>query len=867
MPARIRSLDLEPRAGTRGGSRSFRYCVLGVIMTRPNLLQVLLLMLRVVLPSALVVLGLAPLVAQQQSAPKPASTFRVGQALVEVQGDGARVSRDAGRTFAALPATDNRLHLRSGVFDPLLQPQRFDGLLAAPPSGRLFCVQSRTAILPEYRAALEALGFEVVAYLPQNAYVVRGERPASLLLVQESWVRSVGAIAVGQKLDPALFSLLAAVGPETPALFHVVLAKKSDRDRLVREIADVGGVVTDRQEGSIFLIASLLPTQLARVVALDSVLWIDAADSIEFDMDNARIQGGGNYVESMAGYTGVGVRAEISEGLDQTHPDWTNPVLVRFDSTDQHGHCTAMIVGGNGSGNAAARGMIPDAQVIESSVNAWGGLSRFAVIQGSCDPAGPWRAMQQTASWGSTLTLDYTSTSAALDDALFTFDFVLTQSQSNAGGSAIPQNSRPQAWAKNVISVGGVRHLNNSNPADDVWSTASIGPASDGRIKPEICAYYESVLCGDLPGAAGYSATDYYSSFSGTSSATPIVSGHVGILQQMFTDGLFHNPLPQPAIAAFRFENKAHMTTTKSLLVNTAASYAFSGTTANLTRTHQGWGFPDLRRVYDNRDNLLVIDEYTALQQSQSRSYFVWIRPGTSTFRATMTYADPAAVPLAAIHRVNSVDLEVAQLVGGTTWWGNNGLDIGNVSTPFGVANDLDTTENVWLSNPTPGIYEITVSAPTIVQDGRVETPELDIDYALVVHPVGGGFHRQTAMNLDLVAATPGQLDVQLTGVPSGWTEGYTFFSLATSGPKGFGNLFGVERDFLVDAILVEPAIPGGILHFTNNGVGSYPYATFSFPPGLILQLSGLTIDAMVMLMTPSGVVVEQSNVDRVTLQ
>lgn len=335
----------------------------------------------------------------------------------------------------------------------------------------------------------------------------------------------------------------------------------------------------------------------------------------------------------------------------------------------------------------------------------------------------------------------------------------------------------------------------------------------------------------------------------------------------MFTDGLFHNPLPQPATAAFRFENKAHMTTTKSLLVNTAASYAFSGVAANLTRTHQGWGFPDLRRAYDNRDNLLVIDEYTALQQGQSRSYFVWIRPGTSTFRATMTYADPAGTPGAAFARVNSVDLKVSQLVGGTTWFGNNGLDVGNVSSPGGVANDLDTTENVWFSNPAPGIYEVTVSAPTVVQDAHLETPELDVDYALVVHPVGGGFHRATSLQLDLVSAVPGQLDVQLTGVLPGWSEGYTFFSLATSGTKGFGNLFGVERDFLVDAILVEPPVPGGVLHFTDNGALSYPYTAFSFPPALILQLSGLTIDAMVMLMSSSGSVIEQSNVARVTLQ
>lgn len=71
----------------------------------------------------------------------------------------------------------------------------------------------------------------------------------------------------------------------------------------------------------------------------------------------------------------------------------------------------------------------------------------------------------------------------------------------------------------------------------------------------------------------------------------------------------------------------------------------------------------------------------------------------------------------------------------------------------------------------------------------------------------------------------------------------------------------------LVDAILAEPAVPGGLLHFTNAGASSCPFATFSFPPVLVLSLSGLTIDAMVMLMTNTGVVVEQSNVARATLQ
>ena len=61
-------------------------------------------------------------------------------------------------------------------------------------------------------------------------------------------------------------------------------------------------------------------------------------------------------------------------------------------------------------------------------------------------------------------------------------------------------DARPQAWAKNVISVGGVQHFNNSVSTDDSWlaGNGSIGPAQDGRNKPDLCAYYDSVWTSDL---------------------------------------------------------------------------------------------------------------------------------------------------------------------------------------------------------------------------------------------------------------------------------------------------------------------------------------------------------------------------------
>ncbi|MBM4060175.1 MAG: hypothetical protein FJ265_03625, partial [Planctomycetes bacterium] len=645
---------------------------------------------------------------------------------------------------------------------------------------------------------------------------------------------------------------------------NLVLASKADRERAAQQVRELGGEVTDLCEGSVMIQAKLTPAQLLLLLAHDTVVWADPTTPVGHDMDNARIQGGGNYVETLGGFRGTGVRAEITESFEETHVDFTNiPSRVRVrgtNSTDNHGHCTAGIVGGNGTGNAAARGMMPDCWLIEGAYSA---ANHYAQTVASTNPSLQWRSMLATASWGSAQTTAYTSMSQAIDDALFDSDLTRFQSQSNTGN----RNSRPEAWAKNIISVGGVAHHDNSNPADDNWTSASYGPASDNRIKPEICAYYEDVLTSDRTGANGYNtavgaAGNYYTSFGGTSAATPICAGHGGLLQEMFTDGLFGNPLPLPGTPANRFENKPHMTTSKALLCGTARPYPQS----QVLRRAQGWGFPDLARAYDARNRMIVVDEYEALQQGQSRMYFVFVPPGATEFRAVMAYADPAAVPSASIHRVNDVNLKVVRAADGTIWWGNNGLWAGDESTSGGNPNDRDTLETVLLNNPQEGIYLVAVEALSVVQDGKVETPALDVDFALVVFPIGGGYRSNAGPMLDLVSTGPGHLGVNVTNLPAvPWTDGYTFFSVNTAHPFGFGGWFGAEFDFLVAAIWQLPPTTGDVFHFTN-APGFYPNVGFTFPPSLVSALAGIQVDAVVMLLGP-GQIVAVSNVDRILLQ
>ena len=345
-----------------------------------------------------------------------------------------------------------------------------------------------------------------------------------------------------------------------------------------------------------------------------------------------------------------------------------------------------------------------------SCVNA--GVSRWQVVD---ELVNVHEVMFTTASWGDARTTAYTSVSADADDIVFDHGIAWTNSQSNAGN----QDSRPQAWAKNVFSIGGVRHRNNADRSDDSWSGGgSTGPAADGRIKPELCAYYDGIH------------TSNTTSFGGTSGATPIVAGHNALAIQMFADGIFGNAPRVPG--GTMFENRPKFTTLKALQVANARQYEFDATSTDNRREHVGFGFPNLKTMYDNRTRMLVVDETDVLTQGQSTLYVVPVNGDEGELKVAMSYADPAANPAAAITRVNDLDLRVTS-PSGVVYHGNHGLWDGNHSMSGGAPNGIDTLECVFVEEPEAGAWLVEVSAPLIVQDGHVETPVVDADYGLCV--------------------------------------------------------------------------------------------------------------------------------------
>src|SRR5215210_5697608 len=192
------------------------------------------------------------------------------------------------------------------------------------------------------------------------------------------------------------------------------------------------------------------PALVPALAALDFVLWIDRWSAPENDMDLVRADSGANWSETNYNTCGQGVRGEVLDGgFESTHMDFDGVLLHGSNSAASHGTSTYGIVFGNGNrdgdGNAQGTGQLVCSGVQGIAADYDFMTDRFAETQQL--KVSPYFASFQSNSWGDALTTQYTSISNQMDDIIWRLDIAIAQSQSNAG----TQQSRPQAWAKNIF--------------------------------------------------------------------------------------------------------------------------------------------------------------------------------------------------------------------------------------------------------------------------------------------------------------------------------------------------------------------------------------------------------------------------------
>ena len=638
-------------------------------------------------------------------------------------------SPNGGATWATPRETDFEIRMRHGRFDPLRGLPTPPGNLVARKDSRLHIVQWMAAGVPAMRDVLSTLGATRVGYLPNHADVIDIDPAGLAALAADPSVRWVGPFHPGYKAFPEDLSAIAAGTLTGVTPWNVVVTRNHDlalkRD-VARRLAELGATLKFplAREGALFTV-EMPAAAMPEALALDGIAWIDRWTPPETDMDIARQFSGSNYVETVVpgGFRGQGTAGEVLDvGCLTTHVDFAGviqhtPTMVNAS----HGTSTYGIVFGKGIANPAGTGMMPDGIGItgyyaDATVTA----SRYNYTAQLLQA--PYFATFQSNSWGNTQVTTYTSISQEMDNIIFGLDFPILQSQSNTGN----QTSRPQAWAKNVISIGGIKHLGTLSRADDNWTTgASIGPAQDGSLKPDMAHFYDVTFC-----PTNTNTTAYTASFGGTSGATPITAGATGILTQMWASNVFGTSPAGNTV----FERRPHAATTKALLINTGTQWSFTGSGADLSRVKQGWGAADLQRAYDlgNAGKILVVNESEVLAPFGTSLKVVTVAPGEPEFKATLVYADPAATLTTTQLRINNLDLKVTA-PGGTVYWGNNGLTAGNASAAGGTADLINVVENVFVPNPAAGVWTIEVTAAEVNADNHLETSAVDVDFALVV--------------------------------------------------------------------------------------------------------------------------------------
>ncbi len=321
----------------------------------------------------------------------------------------------------------------------------------------------------------------------------------------------------------------------------------------------------------------------------------------------------------------------------------------------------------------------------------------------------------------------------------------------------------PPGTAKNVITVGAAQNVqpfggedgsgigdSGADNANAIIFFSSRGPCSDGRLKPDLVApgthvsggvpqnpnpafdgtaldcfinanFWTNGISGSIDGSPFFpSGQQFYTASSGTSHATPCVTGGCALVRQYFLNN--SNPAPSPAM-------------TKAFLMNSARYMTGSGANDTLWSDSQGMGEMDLGMAFDGTARVLYDEPPGNIltASGQTRVFSGMVSDTTKPFRVTVAWTDAPGSTTGDAYN-NDLDLSVA--VGGRTYKGN--VFSRSNSVTGGAADTRNNVESVFLPAGTSGRFTVTITAANInsagVPDGLNGSGELSQDFALVIY-------------------------------------------------------------------------------------------------------------------------------------
>lgn len=269
--------------------------------------------------------------------------------------------------------------------------------------------------------------------------------------------------------------------------------------------------------------------------------------------------------------------------------------------------------------------------------------------------------------------------------------------------------------AKNSITVGAVAGIPNgpfTASNIQISSFSSWGPTDDGRIKPDLVGMGVSLT------STVNTNTTAYASLSGTSMASPNISGSLILLQEAYTqknNGAFMRSASLKGLALHTADDAG----------NAGPDYIY------------GWGLLNAEKavklIHDDGIKSRIIEE--DLLQGTSKTWPL-ISSGNGPLVATICWTDPPG----AVNTSNTIDERIPRLV--------NDLDLRingetykpwilDPDQPAGLAvkgdNFRDNVEQVVIADPVPGkTYTLSIAHKGSSLSGGKQ------NYSLILSGVGG---------------------------------------------------------------------------------------------------------------------------------
>ncbi|MEO8146091.1 MAG: S8 family serine peptidase [Bacteroidia bacterium] len=569
--------------------------------------------------------------------------------------------------------------------------------------GKFYALIQFNAIPSESQKQLIAnAGIQLLSYIPHNAWIASIDEQADVSTFASLNIRSIQPLTSSQKISEELKDVnLPDHAQKVKGMVDLIVQyyKNADIENVSIALRNAGCEILQRGKNlSTYTVRVNSLTGINQLAALAFVQHIQAISPPPVPDDTkGRSMHRSNVINSdYSGglhYDGNGVTVAVADDGSISHIDFKGRLtdLTEQGQAGNHGDMTTGICVGAGNLNPVIRGMGTGAHLVlfdifgsslgdyPQIVNAVSNYTNYDVT-----------VVSTSYSQGCNVYDNYSQEGDMLlhSNQQLMFCFSAGNNNGNSCNYGAGGNwgnvTGGYKQGKNVTTCANV----DSDGVLDAYS--SHGPASDGRIKPDISA-----------NGAGELSTDENNGWQvggGTSAASPGVGGCYTQLYQAYKS-MNGGVNPDGALI------KACILNSANEIGNPGPDYKF------------GWGQINVRRAYNTLSQSNYLTD--SIVQGAANTHTITIPAGTAQVKVMVYWNDVEGSPLASKALVNNLDMTLTDPSSATL------LPLVLDPTPNAVTlnanavpgvDTLNNMEQVTIENPAAGTYTVTVNGTEVPQ-------------------------------------------------------------------------------------------------------------------------------------------------------